>query len=381
MNSVTLAILLISAGTAILSLLLVLRDRSRGEQGTAQSSQFLILQQEMQRQMQESMAGMRTEMQSLSTQMNERLRETSTTLHTTQANVGQRLDNASRVVAELQNKLGGLEESSKRIFDVGQGLKDLKDILQSPKLRGNMGEFFLEDLLRQILPNAAYSTQYAFTSGEVVDAVIRLGDSLVPVDSKFPLESFIRLIKIPDDDTETKAREKKAFNAAIKKHADSIAKKYILPQENTFDFAFMYIPAENVYYETIIRDDLMGGEGSLYAWLLQRKVIPVSPNSLYAYLQVIVMGLKGMRIQENAKHILQGLGQLAGDLNRFRDDFVVLGKHVRNAANAYDGTTKRLDKFADRYTLMSGGSDAPAAVGAAEAGQLNLLGEEKGPQA
>ena len=164
-----------------------------------------------------------------------------------------------------------------------------------------MGEFFLEDLLRQILPASAYSTQYAFKSGDVVDAVIRVGDPLVSVILKFPLETFVRLINTPDDNPEAKAREKRAFVQAIKKHADSIAKKYILlPQENTFDFALMYIPAGNVYYETIIRDDLMGGEGSLYAWLLQRKVIPVSPNSLYAYLQVIVMGLKGLRIQTPA---------------------------------------------------------------------------------
>ena len=188
--------------------------------------------------------------------------------------------------------------------------------------------------------------------------MIRLGDALCPVDSKFPLESFVRLTKIPDADTETRAREKKVFVQAIKKHADSIAKKYILPQENTFDFAFMYIPAENVYYETIIRDDLMDGEGSLYEWLLKRRVIPVSPNSLYAYLQVIVMGLKGMRIQESAKQIMQGLGHLSNDLSRCRDDFGVLGKHIKNAANTYDGVGKRLEKFSDRYTLLSGADQA-----------------------
>lgn len=374
----TTVVLAILGGAALIAAALVFALRKRAPDATQATTQLLLLQQEMQRQVGQSMeafreelarslkdsqAGVRAEMQALSTQLNERLRENSSAMQATQTNVGQRLDNATRVVADLQNKLGTLEESSKRIFDVGQGLKELKDILQSPKLRGSMGEFFLEDLLRQILPANAYSTQYAFKSGEVVDAVIQMGDGLCSVDSKFPLESFVRITKIPDSEPENRAREKKVFVQAIKKHADSIAKKYILPEENTFDFAFMYIPAENVYYETIIRDDLVDGEGSLYDWLLKRRVVPVSPNSFYAYLQVIVMGLKGMRIQEGAKHILKGLGQLSHDLGRCRDDFSVLGKHLKNAANAYDGVGKRLEKFSDRYTLLSGAEAGTLRVG------------------
>jgi DNA recombination protein RmuC len=329
------------------------------------------LRSELSRSLLENNSSMRTELQSFSTQVGDRLKETSSTLQSTQTSVGARLDNAARVVADLQNKLGGLEESSKRIFDVGQGLKDLKDILQSPKLRGNMGEYFLEDLLRQILPTSAYSIQHTFKSGETVDAVIRLGDALVPVDSKFPLESFIRLMKIADGDPELRAREKKGFISAIKKHSDAIAKKYILPAEGTFDFAFMYIPAENVYYETIIRDDLMDAEGSLYSWLLNRRTIPVSPNSLYAYLQVIVLGLRGMHIQESAQEILRGLGNLSNDLNRTREDFGVLGKHLKNAGNAYDGVAKRIEKFSDRYAVLSEGG---ARI---EASPVKVVTEEK----
>lgn len=333
-----------------------------------QNSQFLILQQQMQAQMQAELKAVREDtinalsrssqesreqVQMLSQQLNDRMKETSTTLQSTQTSVGERLDNAARVVGLLQNKLGNLEESSKKIFELGQGLQELRDIMKSPKLRGNMGEFFLEDLLRQLLPPDHFYIQHAFKSGETVDAVIKLGSNLVSVDSKFPLESFVRLIQIPEDQGELRKKEKRAFVTALKKHADAIAKKYILPDEGTLDFALMYIPAENVYYETIIRDDLIDDDGSLYAYLLSRRVVPVSPNSLYAYLQVIVQGLKGMRIQEHAQQIQKELARLAGDLGKFRDDHNVLGKHLKNASNSYDEGVKRLDKFEQRYSMVT----------------------------
>ncbi len=333
-----------------------------------EDSQFLILQQQMQAQMQNELHALREELSrslkdtsqssaaqiaTLSQQLNERMKETSNTLQTTQASVGQRLDNAAQVVGQLQKKLGQLEESSKKIFDLGQGLQELKDILKNPKLRGNMGEFFLEDLLRQILPPEHYKIQHGFKSGEVVDCVIQLGDSLVSVDSKFPLESFVRLVQIPEDQVDLKKKEKRGFVTAIKKHADAIAKKYILPDEGTFDFALMYIPAENIYYETIIKDDLMDEGGSLYSYLLSKKVIPVSPNSLYAYLQVIVTGLRGMRVQEHAKNILADLKRIEGDLGKFREDYAILGKHLKNASGSYDESNKRLDKFQDKFVKVT----------------------------
>jgi DNA recombination protein RmuC len=281
----------------------------------------------------------------LSQQLNERMMETSSTLHSSQESVGRRLDNAASLVAQVERKLGQLEESSRQIHSLGEGLQELRDILKSPKLRGNMGEFFLEDLLRQILPAGHFHTQHGFRSGEVVDAVIQLGEGKICVDSKFPLESFVRLTQLPESDPEAKRREKKAFVAAIKRHADSIAKKYILPDEGTFDFALMYIPAENVYYETIIRDETLGEDGALYSYLLARKVIPVSPNSLYAYLQVIVLGLRGLRVEQHARALTQDLQRLSGELARFSHDYGVLGKHLKNAAGSYDEGTRRLDKF------------------------------------
>lgn len=367
MSVTLLTVLLAAVGIICLgslgALLLLLRKLQQPKDDTQ-----LLVQQQMQGQMQQEIHALREEISrslrdstqtshqqisSLAQQLNERMKETSTTLQNTQSAVGQRLDNAAQVVGQLQKKLGQMEESSKKIYELGQGLQDLKDILKNPKLRGNMGEFFLEDLLRQILPPDHFRIQHGFRSGEVVDAVIHLGDSMVSVDSKFPLESFVRLVQLPDDQPELKKKEKRAFVTALKKHADAIAKKYICPDENTFDFALMYIPAENIYYETIIRDDLLDNEGSLYAYLLSKKVIPVSPNSLYAYLQVIVLGLRGMKVQENAKQIISDLQRIEGDLGKFRDDYSVLGKHLKNAAGSYEESNKRLDKFQDKFGRLT----------------------------
>jgi DNA recombination protein RmuC len=277
--------------------------------------------------------------------VNERLKENAEVLNKTQQTLGERLDNAARVVGNVQRSLGGLEEANRKIFEVGKDIASLQEILRAPKLRGGLGEFFLEDLLAQILPPEHFSTQYSFRSGEKVDAVIKLGSSLVPVDAKFPLENFKRIIDAASD--EEKGRAKKQFVIDVKKHIDAIAAKYILPDEGTYDFALMYIPAENVYYETIIRDE-SPAEKSLCHHAMSQHVIPVSPNSFYAYLQAIVLGLKGMKIEDRAKEIIQYLGRLQGDFAKFRDEFSVLGKHVGHAQASYQNADRRLEQFSQK---------------------------------
>lgn len=311
------------------SLLLIQQqiDHLRGQFGQALDNNIQVMQQQLGQ---------------LLGHVNDRLKENSEVLRATHQSLEERMDSAARVVGNVQKSLGGLEEANRRIYEVGRDIASLQEILRAPKLRGGLGEFFLEDLLRQILPSNHFSTQYCFRSGEKVDAIIKVGNLLVPVDAKFPLENFRRSLEaIAEDD---KARAKRQFAADVRKHIDAIAGKYILPDEGTYDFALMYIPAENVYYETIIKDDALG-DRNLSQYALGKRVIPVSPNSFYAYLQAIVLGLKGMKIEERAKEIIQYLSQLQGDFARFKDEYALLGKHLGHAQANYQSAEKRLEQL------------------------------------
>jgi DNA recombination protein RmuC len=324
-------------------------DALRGQLGVGLSGQSQALSQQL---------------SALTTQVNDRLRESLEMVQRSQASVGERLDSTARVVGDVHRGLGELREATAQVFEVGKSVNQLHDILKAPKLRGGMGEFFLADLLTQILPGEHVVLQHGFRSGERVDAVIKLGDGLVPIDAKFPLEDFRRMLDAPDD--EARARSRKAFVARVRKHVDDVASKYVLPDEGTFDFALMYIPAENVFYEAIVRD----AASDLVAYALAKKVIPVSPNTLYAYLQAIVLGLKGLRIESRAQEVLQQLGRLAGDLDRLREDFRLVGKHLGNAQQAFSSAERRLDRFDQSLARATG--DEPPAVPSSKVAQLEL---------
>ena len=257
--------------------------------------------------------------------------------------ISKRLDNAARVIGDVQKNIGELSEASRRIFEVGKDIATLQEILQPPKLRGGLGEQFLGELLSQILPSEFFTLQYSFSSGERVDAVVRLGERLVPIDSKFPLDNFKRIIECKTEE-ERKAYQK-TFYRDVKKHIDDIASKYILPQEGTYDFALLYIPAENVYYETITKDEAFGEDKGIFNYALKKKVVPVSPNSFFAYLQVIVFGLRGLKIEKDAQRILDSLAGLNRELEGFQGDFQLIGKHMANATSKFEDARRRLDKF------------------------------------
>jgi len=206
---------------------------------------------------------------------------------------GRLSDDATRRFGQMQKNLGELSRTSQYMAKVGEEISSLSDLFRAPQFRGSIGEHLLGELLSQILSPGQYALQHRFRSGERVDAVIILRAGMVPVDSKFPLDSFRRLMA--EKDEQARGRLRRQFVRVTKKHIDDVASKYILPDEGTFDFALMYIPAENVYYETIIRDEALGEESSLLSYALEKRVIPVSPNSFYAYLQAIALGLKGLR--------------------------------------------------------------------------------------
>ncbi len=272
----------------------------------------------------------------------------------------------SRTVGQVQHRLGELQEVTRSMLTIGKDISSLQNILRAPKLRGGLGELFLGELLRQILPEDHFSLQYTFRDGNKVDAVIFLGQGMIPVDAKFPLENFQRILEASGEEAVKQAR--KNFATDVKRHIDDIASKYILPEEGTFEFALMYIPAENIYYETIIKEDLQPESISSYA--LREKVIPVSPNTFYAYLQAIVRGLKGLRIERSAQLILESLGQLATDFKKSFDEFEKVGSHLSNAKSAYDKTLRRFERFSDQLSAIeSAPSPALAAKETQEIGQ------------
>jgi phosphoribosylaminoimidazole-succinocarboxamide synthase len=276
-----------------------------------------------------------------------------------QKTMGQRLDEASRAVSEVHGQLGALGEATRRMEQVGRDISGLEQILRAPKIRGGLGEVLLERLLADMLPAEAYRLQHGFRSGEKVDAAVVLAGKLVPIDSKFPLENFRRMVEEGDDDRRRAAR--RAFLRDVRSRVDEIARRYILPDEDTFDFALMYIPAENVYYEVILRED--AGEESLLGYALSRRVVPVSPNSFYAYLQVILLGLRGLRIEQNAREILGVLGRLQVDAGKLREHFDTLGRHITNAKNKYDEAATslaRLPPVRSRVTASRTSAAAPA---------------------
>jgi len=260
--------------------------------------------------------------------------------------VGKRLDSATNIIGGVQNQLGELKQANMRILEVGKDISSLQEILRPPKMRGGMGETLLKNILSQILPKKEYyNFEYTFKSGDRVDAVIRLGEKLVPVDAKFPLESFKRFLKAGTDDEKT--RNRKDFEKDVKRHIDVIADKYILPDEGTYEFALMYIPAENVYYETIIKYEESGREG-IFEHALRKKVIPVSPNSFYAYLQVIILGLKGFAVEEGTKEIIATLERLRGDFARFNEDFRKIGVHLNDSSSSFDKADKKFQRLSQK---------------------------------
>ena len=262
-------------------------------------------------------------------------------LQTNQVNLTRSLESSQKVLNELYGQIGKLQGTNQQMLEMGNDVKRLQNILSSPKLRGQMGERSLESLLANIMPTDSYELQHSFKSGKIVDALIKLDEHTVPIDAKFPLPAFERITKAETE--EEKIRLRKAFHNDVIKHIDKIAEQYILPAEGTLDFAIMYIPAENIYYETIVK--YPGDAKDIVEIALDKKVIPVSPNLLFTYLSTIVMGLNGLQIEKQAAQIRQNLKKLNSSFTGFASSWDVLGKHLRNAAAQYDEGNRKLDKF------------------------------------
>ena len=268
--------------------------------------------------------------------------------------VDRRLEHASKQTNAIHKQLGEVGQATSQMAEQAKELSQLQQILRPPKARGGFGELLLENLLRDRLPPGAYEIQYGFAGGERVDAAIKV-DRLVPIDSKFPLDNFERMVAA-DNDIERQQFEK-LFARDVKIHVDAIAAKYIRPDEGTYEFAFMYLPSEAIYYELAC-----GRTGALLAYAHEKRVLPVSPTTLTAYLQVIVLGLKGLQIEQHAQEVMAYCARLQSDFGKFKEDFELVGTHLDRAQKKFLESEKHLGKF---ETKLEQAADSPAELPAA----------------
>jgi len=337
LNLILLAILIIIA----LIILVLLGRRSKSE---SSADALQLIQQQMHQLSQQNTSAL----QNLTSNLSDRLNQSQNQLQQSQKFIADRLDSTGKTVGDLKGQLGQLSQATQNILQVGTDIKKLQDILQSPKLRGALGEWSLENLLAEVLPRQHYHLQHRFKTGSMVDALVILAQGSVAIDAKFPLNNFQNILDAKDDNSRQKSR--RAFFRDVRNHIDAIAAKYILPEEDTLDFALMYIPAENVYYETISGVDDPSLDINTYA--RQKKVIPVSPNTLYAYLMAIALGLKGLQIEQNAQIIYQQLSQFNSQLQLFNNDFQTLGGHLKNAHAKHDEAHAKLNLLTNKLDQL-----------------------------
>jgi len=238
--------------------------------------------------------------------------------------------------------LGQVTSATQMVADQARQFTLLQDLLKPPKARGGIGEAMLEQLLVQVLPRGTFRTQHRFDSGVIVDAVVTLDNRLVPIDSKFPLANYERICDADND--AQRAEAERAFAGDVAKHIHAISSRYIVPEEDTFDFAIMYVPAEGVYAE-VLRLSHRGTP--LIDVAMGSKVMCLSPSTMYGYLQTVAFGLRCLSIEKSAEKVLDFCGQLQQDMRRFSDEYDVLGKHLGNARNKFEEGSRKLDRVFD----------------------------------
>lgn len=252
--------------------------------------------------------------------------------------LGDRLDKAAVVISGVQKEVGQMSE-------IGRSMKQLQDFLRSPKLRGNLGEQVLKEILGDFLPKESFHLQYRFKTGEIVDAAIKTESGIIAIDSKFPLERF-NAFNAAENETE-KQNLQKEFTRDVKKHIDDIASKYILPEDGTIDYALMYIPSEAVYYE------IMSNIPELSNYSYKRRVLPVSPATFYAYMRTILISFEGKKIEERAKTILTTLRSIQTESGKFGDSLRVLTKHINDTKNTSDLVNNRYSSLNSKISTIA----------------------------
>lgn len=260
---------------------------------------------------------------------------------------------SQKLIKEITNELVQVKETGKQVMSFTDQLQSLQDILKNPKQRGILGEYYLETLLKNVLPSTNYEMQYKFANGEIVDAIVRIREQIIPIDSKFSLENYNRLVE--EKNPEQKERYEKLFIADLKNRIIETS-KYIRPNEGTMDFAFMFIPHEAIYYDLIINK--IGSENMIQIAAHKYKVIVVSPTSFLAYLQTVLQGLKALQIEEKAKDIVKRVEELGKHLKAYEESHIKMGNSLSTTVNHFNSAGKAykmIDKDIMRITGESAG--------------------------
>ena len=277
----------------------------------------------------------------------ERVRGVEQSLSDGQKGLAEHLGESGRLMKDVGEQMGRVFKASQKIEELAGNVTRLEDLLKPPKLRGTLGEAFLEQALREALPPGSWQMQYRFADGVTVDAVIRLKDRWVSVDSKFPLENFRRARETNDEDERRRART--AFASDVRKHADAIRRKYIRPEEGTLNIAFMYVPAEAVYSEMAAD----GEEKALADACIEMRVYPVSPRLLYAFLSTVAMALSGEELQKNAREVQERIADLERLWERAEEPFLKVRGHMNNAQKQYDEAATALNRFGAKLSSIT----------------------------
>jgi DNA recombination protein RmuC len=253
-------------------------------------------------------------------------------------------ENTGKIIEDITRKLTQVEGTNKQILGFSEQLQSLENILKNPKQRGILGEYFLETLLSHVLQPNQYKIQHKFKNGEIVDAVIFMQDKVIPIDAKFSLEKYNQVMETKDKSRREKLE--KEFKMDVKNRIDETS-KYIRPNEDTTDFAFMFIPAEGIYYNLLIYK--VGStevrSEDLIEYAFKKRVIIVSPTSFFAYLQTVLQGLKALKMEQSVKEVIKRVGDLGKHINAYESYFSKIGNHLGTTVNTYNHAYKELKKI------------------------------------
>ena len=342
------ALLALLAAVVALAALAVVIRRPAGDGGAA-------LREGLSAQLHAQQQGMQGQVELLARSVGELRSELGRSLGATEQQLATQAGSTHRTLTDLSRQLGALGEQSQRIGELAKDIGSLQDLLRAPKARGGFGELLLERLLHDALPATAYEIQYTYKDGSRVDAIVRYAGRIVPIDAKFPNETWTALAKATDE-TERRAK-KRTFLQQVRRHVDAVG-RYVSPADGTIDFAVMYIPSESVYYDLVLREE--EGEPDLRAYCADRKVIPASPNTLLAYLQVIALGVRGLAMQERTRELQQGVSAVRREFERFVELHDQLGRHLENATKKFDETDRALARASGAIETLA---QAPLAAG------------------